>query len=984
MTATSIEAGALQRIRFFISSPRDVRPERRIVLEVLRELNRSAFVSPHYALKALAYEEIAPAEMGDTPQNIIDKYMRADACEVYIGILWHRMGTPTRDLATQKQYASGTEYEFQKAYAAGVTTGKPTIFLYRCLRDVPQDADLDQWAQVKGFWARCGGDGAEFQGLPKSYVTLEEFKAMVEHDIEQFLSLRWNQENLPSPPSRPVSLPGLHTGAKDTFGAPFDLALLTVPRHFVGREKERAWLRARLAGRASTAGIAAVIGMSGIGKSALAAVASRALYDEGRFPGGIAVALCQEKRTQAEATQILIDVLTRFDPRRRVPKVANQQRRIPKTTDAAGLAEVARSLLSGPEALVVLDNVEPELPIDRVVAPLREAGATLLLTARQILPAEAVPAEGRLTLDLLSEAEALDLLAHSFGRDGMQELGELEQAAAERIVAALGRHTLAVTLAGAYAGEAVRDMGKLAEQLEDPQQALKLPKGDAPNEVKRVFASSYAALTSEAQRLFASLAAFPTTEFARERAVTLAEKLNLREPAASVDLLVRRALASVQGERLRLHLLMRALASAEFATWPEEERLTAQLVVSEIYATLANDTPDEALGPDEANIIGVLEWAHSRSNDALVVQLCVGICNYWRDLSKNSERERYLPWGVSAAERIVSDTHNADDLRRLAALQLSHADLLFTLGRTRDAEKDVELSLATYQQVGDRREEGLALSKLGDVQLQRGELESAQANYEQALAIMREVRDRREEGLAFGRLGDLLMRRGELESAQVNYEQYLTIMRKVGDRGAEAWGLGRLGDVLLQRGEPESAQANYEQALPIMRQVGDRSGEGWALGRLGDILRQRGELERAQTNYEQALAIMRKVGDRREEGAALTRLADLLLRRGELESAQVNYEQALPIMRQVGDRNGESWALGRLGDILLQRGEMERARTDFERALAIMRETGDPAAEGQLLSRLHDLQIRPNEVDSSRGYHDHSEPVSGERHEPYQ
>jgi hypothetical protein len=49
----------------------------------------------------------------------------------------------------------------------------------------------------------------------------------------------------------------------------------------------------------------------------------------GASPYGIAVALCQDKRGEADALQLLADVLTRFDP----------QRRAPGATDYAGLAE---------------------------------------------------------------------------------------------------------------------------------------------------------------------------------------------------------------------------------------------------------------------------------------------------------------------------------------------------------------------------------------------------------------------------------------------------------------------------------------------------------------------------------------------------------------------------------------------------------------------------------------------------------------------
>lgn len=43
---------------------------------------------------------------------------------------------------------------------------------------------------------------------------------------------------------------------------------------------------------------------------------------------------------------------------------------------------------------------------------------------------------------------------------------------ADRIVAALDRHTLAIKLAGASAVDVHRDLGALARELEDPQQAM--------------------------------------------------------------------------------------------------------------------------------------------------------------------------------------------------------------------------------------------------------------------------------------------------------------------------------------------------------------------------------------------------------------------------------------------------------------------------------------------------------------------------------
>ncbi|HEX6819856.1 MAG TPA: NB-ARC domain-containing protein, partial [Ktedonobacterales bacterium] len=515
-------------------------------------------------------------------------------------------------------------------------------------------------------------------------------------------------------------------------GPPFDLAQLPLPAHFVGREKELAFLRQRLTQRGSMSSIVAVNGLGGIGKTGLAAKVIRELREQGRFPDGIAVALCQGKTTEADALQILADVLTRFDALRRPPEA----------DDSAGLAEAALRLLGGKETLVVLDNVEPELPVQLVVTPLREAGATLLLTARQKQPPDVVPPEGRLALDLLSEDEALDLLAKSLGRPAALDLTRGEPEAAQRIVENLGRHTLAVTLAAAYVADAVGvTLEQLAEQLADPQRALHLPKGEAPDEVKRVFASSYAALPDAAQRLFAALAAFPTPEFGREAAVALAESLDIADPERTVELLVRRALATAQGDRLRLHPLIQALAGSIFADEPEDEQAGVQAAVVAYYARYANANrnANAILAADEANIIGAIEWAQAHGEDRLLSDLCNGIADFWRSTGRTFTALRYLPEGIAAAQRIAVVTTQPEDQRRVARLQNFYSLTLLTAGRLDEAQRYLEESLRITQEVGDRAGEGTTLNNLSQVAQARGRLDEAQRYLEESLAISQEV-----------------------------------------------------------------------------------------------------------------------------------------------------------------------------------------------------------------------------------------------------
>jgi SIR2-like domain/NB-ARC domain len=243
-----------------------------------------------------------------------------------------------------------------------------------------------------------------------------------------------------------------------------DVGVLPLPEVFIGREQELTWLEGRLRAGGTTA-ISAIRGMGGIGKTALAAAALRAMGAEGRFPGGIVVALCDGVRDPDVLSRL---ILSRF--------ATNDGKTGDAPADTTTLAELGvriRERLGGRDALMLLDNIEPELDITRVVAPLRAAGVTLLLTARHQLPSVVVPTTASWTLDLLSAEEALHVFAAASGLGGAGELTKTNRSAAKRIVAALDRHTLAVKLAGAYAAELQRSLTALARELEtDP---LKLP-----------------------------------------------------------------------------------------------------------------------------------------------------------------------------------------------------------------------------------------------------------------------------------------------------------------------------------------------------------------------------------------------------------------------------------------------------------------------------------------------------------------------------
>lgn len=178
----------VQKIDVFISSPGDVAEERKVASEVIGQLNSMPYIADRCMLKPLSYEKIVPAAVGETAQKTVDRYMmEADKSDIFICILWSRMGTPVID-NEGKEYQSGTEYEFTTAYRANQKSGKPHILLYRSMKNLPNDANLKQVELVRAFFKSFDGKEADLKGFYKKYRSNEEFKDNLHRDLEVIIS----------------------------------------------------------------------------------------------------------------------------------------------------------------------------------------------------------------------------------------------------------------------------------------------------------------------------------------------------------------------------------------------------------------------------------------------------------------------------------------------------------------------------------------------------------------------------------------------------------------------------------------------------------------------------------------------------------------------------------------------------------------------------------------------------------------------------
>ena len=576
---------------------------------------------------------------------------------------------------------------------------------------------------------------------------------------------------------------------------------------FTGREAELAHL-ANILAAGGRAGISAVTGMGGIGKTALAVEAAQRAAE--RFPDGM----------------LFLD-LGGFGPSPLAPEaaLANLIAQVePTLKPPEGLAQLGaayRSLLAGRRMLLLLDNARDPAQLRPLLPP---EPVALLATSRVPLR---LPGVQPLELDALPLAEARALLRSSLhGRPA-------DDADLDRIAAAGARLPIALRAAGAFLAEhpgwtIPNYLAALAEK--------RLPhlasEDDPALDVAAVLGFSIERLAAERPALalrWRLLAVFPG-DFAADAAAAVWSA----EPRDAADDLARLAARSLllhdeAAGRWRLHDLYRELAQEG----AEEEAVEAarERHAEHYRGVLANVNKLYLAGGDK-----VLE----------------GLALF--DLERPSI-EAGQSW---AASRMA--TH-APAARLAFAYTDAGAYVLSLRLPPRQRIGWLEAAVAGCRQTGDRQGEGNALGNLGNAWDDLGESRKAIELYEQVLAMAREIGDRRGEGTALGNLGIAWAALGEPRKAIGLYEQLLAIAREIGDRRGEGNALGNLGIAWANLGETRKASGLYEQHLAIAREISDLRGENTALWNLALACEELKERERAVELAKESLTIHRAIED---------------------------------------------------------------------------------------------------------------------------
>lgn len=665
--------------------------------------------------------------------------------------------------------------------------------------------------------------------------------------------------------------------------------LPAIPPHFAGRTAELKALDELVSGAADGDGRGAVwvlAGPAGVGKTTLAAFWAHRVAD--RFPDGqlyVSLRGFAPEGSPVTAAEALRGML-------RAMGVLLAQ--IPESLGAQ--AALYRSMLAGKRMLVLIDNAADAAQV-RPLLPGGTGCAVLVTSRSQLTGLVAVEGAHPVFLDVLSEAEACELLV---GRLGAQRV-MAEPAAATELAGFCAGLPLALSVAAARA--AARPSFTLsalvAELRSDEGRLDALGTEDADGSVREVLSWSYRQLSSPAARMFRLLGVHQGPEISAPAAASLAGLGVPQARRALAELTSAHLVAESTPDRFGFHDLLRAYASElAIADGADAERAAAVRRVLDHYLITAN-AAYPLLYP---------------ARDPLVL----GKAAPGTTPERVTSRAQARAWFAAEHQVLLTATATAAAAGYAAhAWQLPAAlsEFLDREGHWHDLAVTQRSALAAAGRAGDRA--GLAHAHLGV-----------------AMACLR-LR-RYDEGLAHAR-------------------RSIEGFRELGDQAREARSRIFLGTACGEQGQHAAARRHTEHALRLYRAIGHQAGQAHALTNLGWHATALGDYQVALGCCQQALGLHRELGNALGEAHTWDYTGYVRDHLGQHDDAVDCYRRALGLLLQVSDRSEQAGVLTRLGDAHRALGDRAAAREAWQQALAVLDDLHDPGA-AQVESRLDDLR----------------------------
>jgi DNA-binding SARP family transcriptional activator len=691
----------------------------------------------------------------------------------------------------------------------------------------------------------------------------------------------------PGPPLRDLHLALLRTEPETWAGSRrIPAVLAAVPAQlppdvsgFAGRREQVARLDTLLtetANEPTAVLICVVSGTAGVGKTGLAVHWAHQVSE--RFPDGQLYANLRGFHRDPSPLDPA-DAILGFLEALGVPP-----QRVPADLDAR--IGLYRSLVAGRRILLLLDNARDAEQV-RPLLPGSPTAAVVVTSRNQLPGLVAADAAHLLTLDVLSAAEARELLARRLGRERVAAQPQAVQDIIDRCAG------LPLALVVAAARAATRPhfaLTLVADEMRNTQYRLDgFADGDPATNVRTVLSWSYRMLTPASTRLFRRLGLHPGPDISASAAASLAGV----PPSQVRPLLI---------ELANAHLVVEHLPARY--TFHDVLRAYAQDLVD------GHDTADERCAATYRMLDHYLHTAHLANRllqphrDAITVgQPISGVT-----AEAPADHDQALAWFAAEYRVLLAAIDHAVDTgfdSHAWKLAWTLVTFLDRRGYWREWAAAQHVALAAARRLTDEPAQIHVHRQLAGAYARLGRFADALDHYRQAFDLQSRSGDRLGQARGHFDIGWALARQNRHAEAVPHAEQAMGLYRAAGHRRGEAQALNTLAWSRAQLGDYDQALSYAQQALALFQELDDVVWQAATWDTLGYAHHQLNHHSQAILCYGQALEMFSRLGDRYEQADTLIRLGEAHHRAGNRDAGNASWRQAVDILNDLDHPDAE-------------------------------------------------------------------------------
>lgn len=688
-------------------------------------------------------------------------------------------------------------------------------------------------------------------------------------------------------------LPQLEQPSRPTHMRFFNLPSQLTP--LVGREQDTAHVSALL--RRSEVRLSTLVGTGGVGKTRLALAAASKLYDE--FADGV----------------MFISLAPILDHHLVIPTIAYMLG-LPR-----GTLQDVQHFLQERRLLLVLDNFEhvaraaPEIEELLLACPqikvLITSRAALHIQGEHEFPVLPLPLPD---LHMLSQVPAGDIpdryAAIALFMQRTQALlphfhltSENVRTIAE-ICIRLDGLPLAIELAAAriklLPPQAL--LARLSQRLSvRSESARTVP--ERQQTLRNTLLWSYDLLNADEQRLFRRLSVFAggCTLEAITSVCSKEGEDQTSDVLSGVSSLLDHSLIyqlKQESEEPRLTMLETVREYALEYLQEHEEAEDIRRAHALYYLTLAEETALHVmnggqqlpglrlLAEEQENLRAALGFLIEHQEVEQAVQLSGALWRYWMNRGYFSEGRYWLAASLALP-------HAGKRTSTRARALCGAGDLALRQGNYQVATSLLDESVASYQELGEKRGLAEALLNLGLSLVYAQRFSEARTLIEQSIALSREADDRWLLGHALDSLTRLAWKQGDIEATRALAEENLQAAPQLGEIRAQISPRKLLAMVALVQGDYTRAADLAQELLAISQDVGDSESEFSALYTLGTVALRQGDDVQALAMYNRCLTLISEIGSARNSSMILARLGEIAYEQGNYSLAFERYRESL-------------------------------------------------------------------------------------------